>query len=140
MSARRRRVVLVRQWDSQHTGSGCCGGFGGTDGELGCDAEFADARALMERMGAVYRALRAELGDAVDVEVVDPRNTAWLVPALWRDARRAGGSRADAWRTVRRGSADGAVVADGRVLSTGEPPSPDAVVDAVLEVLATRAV
>ncbi|WP_370324710.1 hypothetical protein [Euzebya sp.] len=125
------RIILVREWDSQHTGSGCCGTIGGIHDELGGGSDYAHCRVLMDRMGAVYRALRAALGAAVAIEVVDPRNTFWLLPALWRDARRRGATWAEAWRTVRQGTANGAIVADGRVLSVGPPPDPAAVVTKV---------
>ena len=129
------RVVLVREWDEQHSGSGCCGRLGGM-GELGGAVDYAATRATMERMGEVYRALRRELGSgAVDIQVVDPRNTAWLVPVVYRDARRIGLSRRVAWRNVFAATSPSAVVCDGEVLFRGEPPSPDAAVDAVLRAL-----
>lgn len=134
----RHRVILVREWDSQHTGSGCCGNLGGKHAEIGDGRDFAHCRARMEGMGAVYRALRSEFGDRIEIEIVDPRNTAWLVPAIWRDARRHGAGVMDAFRALRAGTANGAIVCDGRVLSTGEPPLPDDAVDAVLDALAGR--
>lgn len=134
----RHRIILVREWDSQHTGSGCCGNLGGEHAEIGDGREFAHCRVRMEGMGAVYRALRAEFGDRVDIEVVDPRNTVWLVPAIWRDARRHGAGWAEAFDAVRRGTANGALVCDGAVLSAGDPPAPDDAVDAVMARLAGR--
>lgn len=130
------RIILVRQPGAQHGGGGCCSSLGGLVDEdepeagdwAGCD--------LTNRMGAVYRALRAELRGQVAIEMVDPHNTAWLLPAIWRDARRAGAGRRTAWLDVRSGTANGAVICDGRVLSTGVPPSPDQVVTRVLATLA----
>ena len=132
------RVVLVREWDSQHTGSGCCGRLGGLDSEVGAAADYAHNRCRMEEMGSVYRALRREFSDddVVDIQIVDPRNTAWLLPAIWRDARRHGCSRSQAWRSVCAATAPSAVICDGNVLFSGDTPTPDEAVDAVLDALA----
>lgn len=119
------RVVLVREWDWQLTGSGCCGKVGGQGHELGDAHAFRRSREEMVRTGAVYEALRCAFGDDVELTVVDPRNTAWIVPSIYRDARRHGLSRADALRSVVKATANGAVVVDGRVLFDGRiPPTP----------------
>lgn len=130
------RTILVREWDAQHTGSGCCGRVGGSH-EL-CDAdEFARSRTEMDRSGAVYRALYDEFGDQLELTVVDPRNTAWLLPAVYLDARRRGARRRDALRTMSRATANGALVLDGRLLFDGKlPPSPAEAVAAVRAELA----
>ena len=58
----RHRVLLVREWDWQNTGSGCCGRVGG--GHEFCDAaDFARSRQEMVRVGSVYEALREAFGD-----------------------------------------------------------------------------
>jgi hypothetical protein len=107
------------------SGSGCCGRLGGIGNDLGREEDFAPARAGMEAMGAVYRALRADLPeDEVELTVVDPRNTIWLIPRIVRDARRRGVRGAALWGEVRRGTANGAVVVDGRAVCTGELPPP----------------
>lgn len=134
----RHRVILVREWDVQMGSSGCCGRLGGLDSEFCAPSEVnARARQNMEAMGAVYRALLAEFGDErLDLTVIDPRNTAAIVPMLYRDARRRGMTRREAWRQVRAGTATGAVVLDGKVLSARGVPSPDAAVAAVRDELA----
>lgn len=130
------RVLLVREWDSQHTGSGCCGRIGG-DYEL-CDrADFARSREEMVRVGAVYEALHDAFADDIELTVVDPRNTIWLIPTVYRDARRRGLSRGNALRQVLRASANGAVVIDGKVVFDGKiPPTPTEAVAAVQAELA----
>lgn len=120
--ARRPRVLLVRQWDQQVGGSGCCGRLSSVAAESVCSTRedpYAHARGDMEVMGAVYRALRDRFTeDDLEVTVVDPRNTAWLLPTVWRDARRRGLSRRDALRQVQRATSPCAVVCDGLVLAT----------------------
>jgi hypothetical protein len=129
------RVLLVREWDQQTTGSGCCGRLEGGETELSARDEFARTRADMEAMGAVYRALRAEL-PTIDVQIVDPRNLTFLLPGVLGDARRHGLTWREAWREVRRGSGQGAILVDGRVVSSGAIPTPDVAVDLVLRALA----
>ncbi|MBW3602221.1 MAG: thioredoxin family protein [Actinobacteria bacterium] len=127
-----RRVILVREWDEQHSGSGCCGRLGGERTELGEAATYHHTRCDMEAMGAVYRALRSEFDRAeLDVQVVDPRNSLWLVPTIWRDARRRGMTVGEAVTQVRRGVSALAIVIDGRVVFAGGVPEPGEVVEAV---------
>jgi hypothetical protein len=130
------RVLLIREWDQQTTGSGCCGRLEGGEAELSAIDAFARSRADMERMGAVYRALRAEL-PGIDVQIVDPRNITFLLPGLLGDARRHGLTWRQAWSELRRGSGQGAIIVDGRVVSSGDIPAPDEAVDLVLRALAT---
>jgi hypothetical protein len=131
------RVLLVREWDQQTTGSGCCGRLEGGEGELAGAADFARSRADMEAVGAIYRALTATFPrEVVDVQVVDPRNTTYLVPALIRAARRRGDGWGAALRHAVGGIAQGAIVVDGHVVSSGSIPDPDRAVDLVLTELA----
>lgn len=124
------RVVLVREGDA---GSGCCGRIGDLCDEPGSAEHYRRTRADMHAMGLVYRALRAEFDEAqVTVEVVDPRNTAWLLPVLARDARRRGLRGRDVWRLVLRGVRQHAVIVDGLLVHPGgAPPDPDAIIAAV---------
>lgn len=120
----RHRVVLVRERDARAAGSGCCGGFDGLRDEPVAPGAHARIRVDMEAMGAVYRALRDRWSaDEVEIVVVEPRNMVWLVPAVWRDARRRGGTRRQAWRQV-LGVAHNTVIVDGEVVFTATPPHP----------------
>ena len=132
-------VILVREWDAQHTGSGCCGRVGG--GVELCDPdEFAHSRTEMERVGGIYQALHAAFGDQLDLTVVDPRNTMWLLPTVYRAARRRGQRPTEAVRTMARSTANGAIVLDGKVLFDGKlPPSTVEAVAAVRAELAMTA-
>jgi hypothetical protein len=131
------RILLVREWDSQTSGSGCCGGLGGTSCTADHPDSFARSRALMESMGAIYRALRRELPrDRFDITVVDPRNMVWLVPTILRDGRRRGLRGWRLWHELNAGMRNGAIVVDGRALLAHDYPEPDDAVDAVLRELA----
>ncbi|NIJ11364.1 hypothetical protein FHU38_001708 [Saccharomonospora amisosensis] len=120
------RVVLVRQWDQQLGGSGCCGRLDGEAvRELHGHAEepYAHCRTDMEAVGAVYLALRSRFrADEVELTVVDPRNTAWVLPAVWRDARRRGLRWREALRQLNAATKACAVVCDGLVLDCGTEP------------------
>lgn len=140
---RRPRVLLVRQWDQQVGGSGCCGRFSTAAAESLCSTAenpYAHARADMEVMGAVYRALRERHTDGeLEISVVDPRNTAWLLPAVWLDARRRGLSWRAALSQVHRATSTRAVVCDGLVLAT-DVAGPEEAVTVVEADLSTRSI
>jgi hypothetical protein len=126
------RILLVREWDMQMSGSGCCGRLGGVNHELGEESTYAHNRREMERMGEVYRALKAELFDEdVEFTVVDPRNAIWLVPAILRDGRRRGLSISEILKSVKDGVSYNSIVVDGRVLFSGHIPEPEDAVSAV---------
>lgn len=134
------RIVLVREWDEQMSGSGCCGRLGSETvdvlSEVAADP-YARSRVDMERMGAVYRALRTRFDERdVALTVVDPRNTVWLLPTIWRDARRRGLSIRTTVRQLNAATAPCALVCDGLVLATDAPP--DRAVAAVEADLADR--
>jgi hypothetical protein len=132
------RVVLVREWDAQMSGSGCCGRLGGVGDELGEASTYAETRMGMEEMGIVYRALRAAFPEELlAIEVVDPRNMIWLLPALTRDARRRGLRPREIASLLRRGVRQHAVIVDGLVVHPGGvAPDAEAVVAAVRRELA----
>ncbi len=120
------RVLLVREWDQQVGGSGCCGRLNtATVGTLceNADTPYARARADMERMGRIYTALRERFGPGeVELTVVDPRNTVWLLPALWRDARRRGLSVLVTLRQLSSATSPCTVVCDGLVVAKDATP------------------
>lgn len=123
----RHRVLLVRPWETARTGSGCCGG--GTGGV--CvegwhdDPEARRERAARQPLGAVYRAVRASLPSDVALEIVDPQNTLFLLPAIVTDARRHGLGWRAALRELARGWASSSIIVNGRLVSRGELPTPD---------------
>lgn len=123
-------VLLIREWEAQMSGSGCCGRLEGDF--LLCDGQsFApERRAVMERMGPLYLGLRERLGNSVEIEVVDPRNVSLLF-LLLRDFHRYGVGLAEAFRTLARIPVQ-AVVVNGRLVSRGEWPEVEEIV-ALLE-------
>ncbi len=128
-------VLLVRPWDQQMSGSGCCGRLGGASSELGGADDFAPQRSDMESMGVVYRALRGVLPADVEMTVVDPRNAVWLVPRLLRDGRARGLRGRALWREIKRGTSTTAVVVDGLAVAWGQLPGCDELVGLVLAAL-----
>lgn len=119
-------VLLIREWEGQTSGSGCCGRL---EGDLPfCEQQtFApERRAVMERMGPLYLALRQRFGSSIELEVVDPRNVSLLF-LLLRDFWRYGVGLAAALHTISRIPIQ-AVVVNGRIVARGEWPDPDVVV------------
>lgn len=133
----RHQLILVREQDSQHSGSGCCGRLGESHTALGGAADFSHSRARMEAVGEVYRALLQQ-APGLDLVVADPRNVVWLYPAVWRSARAHGMGVGAALRSMARAGSPVAVVLDGDTLFAGRLPATDQVVDSVLLRLSRR--
>lgn len=86
----------------------------------------------MEGAGALYRALRGEFGEAIELRVVDPRNWLSLLPILIRDFLRFDVTLRSGWATL-TGMTVNAAVVNGRLLSRGPWPDLDQVVRAVAQ-------
>lgn len=131
-------VILIREWEAQTSGSGCCGRLEGDF--LHCESQpvAEERRAVMERMGPLYTSLRARFGDTADIDVVDPRN-ATLFFMLVRDffAFRVG--LGQALRTLARIPIQ-AVVVNGRIVARGEWPDIEDVVAVIEGEVATSGV
>ena len=134
---RRSSVILVREWEGQSTGSGCCGRLEGEFLTSGGKPVFAERRAIMEGMGPLYTTLRSRFGDGVDLEVVDPRNVFSLIFLLLRDFLAFRVGVGVALRTLTRLPVQ-AVVINGRLVARGEWPDPMEVV-AMLEAAISEA-
>ena len=124
-------VILIREWEEQLTGSGCCGRVEGDFLTRQGEPVFRERRACMEAMGPLSRTLRERFGDAIELQVVDPRNLA-LIFLLLRDfwAFRVG--LAGALKTI-GGLPVQAVVVNGRLVARGEWPDPLEVVEILEE-------
>ena len=119
-------VLLIREWEEQTTGGGCCGRVEGDFLSREGEPTFRERRACMESMAPLSRTLREKFGDTIELQVVDPRNPA-LIFLLLRDfwAFRVGlveALKTIGWLPVQ------AVVVNGRLLSRGEWPDPPEVV------------
>ena len=120
-------VILVREWEEQLTGSGCCGRVEGDFLTHRGESTFRERRACMVAMGPLSRTLRERFGDAIELQVLDPRNPA-LMFLLLRDfwAFRVG--LVEALKTIGRLPVQ-AVVVNGRLVARGEWPDPSEVVE-----------
>lgn len=118
-------ILLIREWEGQTSGSGCCGRL---EGDLPfCQTQtFApERRSVMERMGPLYVELKRRFGDTAEIDVVDPRNVSllfFLVRDFWRYRVGFG----DALRTLAKIPIQ-AVVVNGRIVARGEWPDVDVV-------------
>lgn len=118
-------VILVREWEQQLTGSSCCGKLSGDFAVCAEGPVFAERRAIMERMGPVYRLLKERFGDEVEVQIIDPRNFGLLL-LLLRDIRNHRVGLRDAFSTLARVGTH-AVVVNGRLVDRSDRPDPEAV-------------
>lgn len=119
------RILLVGPWrPGPGGGGGCCSA--GPEG-IGCQHAH-DPSAAQDRpsndAGAAVRALRSSAGPSVDVQLVDPRNTVYLLPAVYRDARAAGVGRGPAAMTAIRATTPWTLVVDGTIVSRAVPLDP----------------
>ena len=130
-------VILIREWEEQLSGSGCCGKVGGDFLAREGEPAFRERRACMEAMAPLSRTLRETFGDAIELQVVDPRN-AFLFFILLRDfwAFRVG--IVEAVKTAGRLPVQ-AVVVNGRLISRGEWPDPLEVVQILEEAISAGA-
>nr|MDT0659934.1 hypothetical protein [Micromonospora sp. DSM 115978] len=121
----RQRVLLIRPWDAARGGAGCCAGATDLCVEDGHeDPALARQRTGERPLGDLYLAVRAGLPPEVEVEIVDPQNTLFLLPAVLRDGRR---NRRPWWgllRDLTRASGYSAIIVNGRVVSDADPPDP----------------
>ena len=115
-------VILIREWEEQLSGSGCCGGLAGDFLSRDGEPAFKERRACMESMAPLSRALRERFGDAIELQVVDPRNP-FLLFLLLRDCWAFRVGLVEALKTATKLPIQ-AVVVNGRLLSRGEWPDP----------------
>jgi hypothetical protein len=127
-------VILIREWEGQLSGSGCCGRVSGDFLKTRAgQPTFPERRACMEAMAPLSRTLRERFGEAIELQVLDPRNPAllfMLVRDFW--AFRVGileALKTIGWLPVQ------AVVVNGRLLSRGEWPDPDEMVQILEDAL-----
>ena len=123
-------VLLVREWEQQMSSSGCCGRLEGDFLAPRGERCFPERRNVMEAMGPLYQGLRARYGDAVEVNVIDPRNVGTLFALLVRDFRAHRTGIRQALRTLFSYSITTTIV-NGRIVARGRWPELDEVADAL---------
>lgn len=124
-------LILVREIDQQMSGSGCCGrieGDAATWDSSGCT--FPERREKMERVGEIYRAVRAEFRDSVEITILDPRNLISFIPLVARDALRFGVPLGTALRAMFSTSLSTGVL-DGQLIYSGRIPAPQEVIEMI---------
>jgi hypothetical protein len=131
-------VILIREWEEQVSGSRCCGRVDGDFLAHQGEPVFRERRACMEAMAPLARTLRERFGDAIELQVVDPRNT-FLIFLLLRDfwAFRVGFF--EALKTTARIPIL-AVVVNGRLVARREWPDPTEVVQILEEAISSDTV
>ena len=120
---RRPSVILIREWEEQLSGSGCCGRVEGRFMKQGGEPAFPERRASMVAMAPLYRVLRERAGSAIDLQVVDPRNLLSMLFLLARDFWAFRVAPREALGTLWRLPVQGVVV-NGRLVARGEWPDP----------------
>jgi hypothetical protein len=137
----RHRVLLIRPWDTATAGSGCCAGAIGFHME-GRQEDPAPARQQINQraLGEVYLAVRAGLPSEIDVEIVDPHNTLFLLPAIVRDGRRHRRPWQALLRDLARAPGYAAIIVDGRVVSDTGVPAPEHALRLIRQALGPTAV
>ena len=123
-------IILIREWEAQMSGSGCCGRLQGDVLSIGDRRVFPERRQVMEAMGPLYRAIRQQYGDRIDLLVVDPRNWVSLTVRLVRDFARSRVPVREIWRTL-RGISTVTVVLNGRIVARGDWPEPETVFQSI---------
>jgi hypothetical protein len=133
--SRRASVILIRELDEQVSGGRCtCR----ARNELfrSRDPAFAERRAVMERMGELYRMLRYRFPKAIDIQIVDPRNVTLPLLLVGEFFAHRVGFR-EALRTLFR-MPPHAVLVNGRMVDASSAPDIPAVVALVASALEDR--
>lgn len=104
------------------TGSGCCGKLVGDNARFSGRSVFLESRLVMQDCGRLSDALRREMGDAIEITLVDPRNQLYLWPKLARDVWRFHTPVGAAMRTLAMAFSLPAVIVNGRVVASRRLP------------------
>ncbi|GIJ80031.1 hypothetical protein SAMN05443287_11721 [Micromonospora phaseoli] len=133
----RHRVLLIRPWPAARVGSGCCAGATDICGEgRHEDPALARQRTEQRPLGEVYLTVRAGLPPDVAVEIVDPHNTLFLLPAVVWDGRRHRRPWRVLLRDLVRAPGYAAIIVDGRVVSDAGLPAPEQALRLIRQALA----
>jgi hypothetical protein len=114
------------------TCSNCAGTLEGIDA-FGSQQvpDYAPVRNVMNRVGELYKALRRQYGESLEIDVVDPRNQIYLIPALIKDYVRYHPPLRVFLKTLFLSISPASVIVNGRAIHVGELPSPNTLVKEV---------
>ncbi len=130
------RVILIRENAETLSCSDCAGSLEGIEAFGSREVpDYAATRTVMNRVGELYLALRREFGENLEIDVVDPRNAIYLIPALLGDYRRYHPPLGIFLKTLLLGISPSSVIINGRAMHMGELPSPEMLVEEVGELL-----
>jgi hypothetical protein len=87
------------------------------DGKL-----FEERRQIMEEMGKLYRDLRDQYGEHIQLEILDPRNLISFVMILVREKYKRGLSWLTVMRSLTKGLHTMAVLVNGEIVCVGRIP------------------
>ncbi|MBO8172759.1 MAG: hypothetical protein H0Z33_12835 [Bacillaceae bacterium] len=96
---------------------------------------FAEQRRIMEEMGILYRALKHEFEDQVELEMIDPRNSISFVYTLIKVGRRNGLPWKITFRSLTRGFNTIAVFVNGELVAQGRVPKVAEVRERIVSIL-----
>ena len=137
------RVLLIRENAETLTCSSCAGSLEGIEAFGSCDVpDYDSVRVTMRQMGALYMALREAYGDAVEIDVVDPRNQIFLIPSLIGDYKKFKPALGAFLKTLFFGISPSSVIINGTQRYARNLPEPQdlvAEVGAALEPVQQRA-
>lgn len=126
-------VIIIREQDELV--AACCVPFDGEFvREVGKVDLFMDTSQIIHTTGELYQKLKKEYGDSINVDVVDPRNQAYLFPRLIKDIFRYRLSVRQGLKTI-FALRSPAVVCNGRLIMSGNKQLSVQVFDKIKQII-----
>ncbi|OEF99600.1 hypothetical protein BHF71_08230 [Vulcanibacillus modesticaldus] len=126
-------IIIVREQDELI--AACCVPFEGEFvREVGKENLFSNQNDIIQSTGELYQRLKGQYGDLINLDVVDPRNHAYLFPRLVKDIFKY---RVSLWQALKTIFAlrSPAVVCNGRLISSGQKQLSSKVIDEINEII-----
>ena len=132
------RVLIIRESAETLSCSDCAGSLEGIDAFGSREVpDYSSIRQVMNETGALYRALKERFADQIDLDVVDPRNAPYLIPALVADYRRYSPSLRAFLKTLFLGITPASIIINGVARYKNDLPSVETLIADVSECLDT---
>jgi len=132
------RVLIIRENAETLSCSDCAGSLEGIDAFGSREVpDYSSIRQVMNETGALYRALRERFADQIELDVVDPRNVPYLIPALVADYRRYRPPLRTFLKTLFLGITPASIIINGVARYKNDLPSAETLVADVRECLET---